>query len=117
MRATVSEPLEPSKAPSTESAREVTLAPRQALFIPALWAHAVRSDDASVAVNVFWPAASSGMNNHAQRDVYGNADAPAAEKALAAAAAAADALHRLPPDAASFYAARAVAAIQDAAAR
>jgi hypothetical protein len=28
MRATVSEPLEPSKAPRTESARDVTLTPR-----------------------------------------------------------------------------------------
>ncbi len=67
-----------------------------------------------MAVNLFWPPPGAGA---VPRDVYGNADAPAAADTLRAAEAAAAALRRLPPDAAAFYAARAVAALQDAAAR
>ena len=103
----------PRYAASRAAAREITLAPGQALFIPALWAHAVRCDDFSAAVNVFWPAA----GQPGPRDVYGNVDAPAAADALAAAATAAAALRRLPPDAAAFYAARATALLEDAAQR
>ena len=103
----------PCYAAARAAATEVTLAPGEALFIPALWAHAVRCDDFSVAVNVFWPAGGA----PGPRDVYGNVDAPAAADALAAAATAAAALRRLPPDAAAFYAARAIAQLQDAAER
>jgi tRNA wybutosine-synthesizing protein 3 len=104
----------PRYAAARAAATEITLSPGEALFIPALWAHAVRCDDFSAAVNVFWPA---GGGSQGARDVYGNVDAPAAADALAAAATAAAALRRLPPDAAAFYAARAIALLQDAAQR
>ena len=103
----------PRYAAARAAATEVVLAPGEALFIPALWAHAVRCDAFSVAVNVFWPAAGA----PGPRDVYGNVDAPAAADVLAAAATAAAALRRLPPDAAAFYMERAVAMLQDAALR
>ena len=103
----------PRFAAARAAATEVVLAPGEALFIPALWAHAVRCDGFSAAVNVFWPAAGA----QGPRDVYGNVDAPAAADALAAAATAAAALRRLPPDAAAFYMERAVAMLQDAAPR
>jgi tRNA wybutosine-synthesizing protein 3 len=104
----------PRYAAARAAAHEVTLAPGDALYIPALWAHAVRCEDFSVAVNVFWPPPSSGGGGGA-RDVYGNVDAPAGAAALAAADAAAAALRRLPRDAAEFYAARVLATVQDAA--
>jgi tRNA G37 N-methylase Trm5 len=104
----------PRYAAARAAAHEVTLAPGDALFIPALWAHAVRCDDFSVAVNVFWPPPGGGAAAGG-RDVYGNADAPAGAAALAAADAAAAALRRLPGDAAQFYAARVLATVQDAA--
>jgi tRNA G37 N-methylase Trm5 len=91
--------------PGPEGAFEVALSPGQGVFIPRYWAHSVLADpdaDISVAVNCFWHPPSGEPCAHG--DVYGNADPPAASKALQAAREAAAALAQLPPDAQAFFA-------------
>lgn len=55
--------------------RRLVLEPGDALFIPALWFHRVRTMDdswASVALNVFWKELDASL--YAKKDLYGNAD-------------------------------------------
>jgi hypothetical protein len=93
------------------SALEGVLAPGEALYIPALWFHAVTSGPGglSAAVNVFFrglaPAEYDG------KDPFGNRDLPAAGRAAAAGADAARALAHLPQPYRAFYARRAAAAL------
>ena len=94
---------------------EGELAPGEALYIPALWFHAVTSGPRalSAAVNVFFralPAAS-----YDGGDPYGNRDLPAGARAAEAAAEAARGLAQLPPRYRAFYARRAAKALSDAA--
>jgi hypothetical protein len=94
---------------------EGELRPGEALYIPALWFHAVTSGPGrlSAAVNVFFrdlPAAS-----YDGGDPYGNRDLPAGVRAAEAAAAAARGLAQLPPRYRAFYARRAAKALVDAA--
>lgn len=97
------------------AALRLRLSPGEGLFIPANWAHFVACEaegGPSVALNVFWAAAGEGPAA-AERDVYGNADPPAATRALEAAGEAEAALLALPPSARGFFKARILAALED----
>lgn len=93
---------------------ECILEPGDVLFIPALWFHNVTSLDFSIAINVFW----RGLDDAAEynpKDLYGNKDLRAAERAVAAAEKAARLLAHLPEPYRSFYAHRAALALERAA--
>lgn len=92
---------------------EATLQPGDVLFIPALWFHNVTSLDFSVAVNVFWRGLDAAEYN--AKDIYGNKDLRAAERAIAAAEKAAALVSHLPEPYRSFYAHRAALALERAA--
>lgn len=94
--------------------RDAMLRPGEALYLPALWYHAVASAPApsgglSAAVNVFWDALP--RCEYAPGDIYGNRDPCAAAAAVDKARDAARLLRRLPRAHQELYGARAVAAI------
>ena len=93
---------------------ECVLQPGEALYIPALWLHAVTAIDFSVSANVFWAGLDGAAGGDAKKDLYGNRDPPAAEEAARAARAAGAALRSALPSAAfrNFYAARAAQALR-----
>lgn len=103
----------PRFARAERTRAECTLAPGDVLFIPALWFHHVTSLDFSVAVNVFWRALDE---SEYAKDLYGNKELRAAERAVRAAEKAAAALVHLPDPYRSFYARRAARALEVAAA-
>jgi hypothetical protein len=108
----------PLYAAARARALALRLVPGEGLFIPANWAHFVAvegSGQPSVALNLFWRA-DGDDTPPPERDVYGNADPPAALRALAAAEEAAGALLTLPPRARAFFAARCMALVEEAAA-
>jgi hypothetical protein len=101
----------PGALRALEQGVEGVLAPGEALFIPALWFHAVTSGPGclSAAVNVFFrglPAA-----EYDGKDPFGNRDLPAGARAAAHAADAARALAHLPQPYRAFYARRAAASL------
>ncbi|KAK7506779.1 hypothetical protein BaRGS_00002254 [Batillaria attramentaria] len=89
---------------------EGRLEPGDILFIPALWFHNVISEDAGVAVNVFWKHLSDEMYDH--KDTYGNKDLVLAQRAMQIVDGAIKALDKLPEDYRDFYARRLVLRIQ-----
>jgi ribosomal protein L16 Arg81 hydroxylase len=111
---------------------EAELQPGDVLYLPALWFHNVTSIGFSVALNVFWrshhdhqpkgrkhherpkPREQPDPNLYSAKDLYGNRDPPAATRAAELAAAAAVELRRLPEPFRSFYARRAVRALEAA---
>mmetsp|Transcript_12556 Transcript_12556/g.33619 ORF Transcript_12556/g.33619 Transcript_12556/m.33619 type:complete len:373 (+) Transcript_12556:53-1171(+) len=90
------------------------LRPGDVLYIPPLWYHHVRSLEASVSVNVFWRGLAP--DAYARKDLYGNRDLPAGEKALELARSAGRAVReaQLPEPYASFYAERVTAELERA---
>eukprot|EP01051_Picozoa_sp_SAG22_P002986 SAG22_NODE_139_length_18025_cov_4.352058_7_plen_540_part_00 len=100
--------------PAPAEAVEVVLQPGDALFIPALWLHHVKSVTAAATVNVFWrhlPA-----SHYAEKDLYGNRDLPQAEAAAELVDRALQKLAELPPEYRAFYKAKLVGQIGAAAA-
>ena len=71
-------PQFPLYAQARSHAEEITLHAGQALFIPALWPHNVRSKDFSLAVNCFWRSLPSAM--YSEKDLYGNRDPKVIER-------------------------------------
>lgn len=91
----------PLSIPGT-SPQEAILQPGEILFIPPLWSHtACSSGEVSVAVNVFFRNLSQGYA--AGRDVYGNRDIQAYEKARLDLSRMARSFDGVPPDMARFY--------------
>lgn len=84
------------------SPHEARLTPGDILFLPPLWLHtASPTGQVSVAVNVFFRNLSKGYA--AGRDVYGNRDVQAYEKARADLQKMEKSFEGLPPDMARFY--------------
>ncbi|KAB8229104.1 tRNA methyltransferase PPM2 [Aspergillus alliaceus] len=84
------------------SPQEAVLQPGDILFIPPLWLHtASPTGDVSVAVNVFFRSLSKGYA--AGRDVYGNRDLQAYEKARSDIQKMAKSFEGLPLDISRFY--------------
>ncbi len=84
---------------------EAIIGPGDVLFLPPLWLHtATPTTPSSVAVNVFFKDLAHGYS--AGRDVYGNRDLAAYEKARQDVAKMANAFKDLPRDTRQFYLAR-----------
>lgn len=84
---------------------EAVLSPGDMLLLPAMWLHtATPTTDMSVAVNIFFRDLDSGYS--AGRDVYGNRDLAAYEKARQEAARMNKSFEGLPGEIRRFYVAR-----------
>jgi tRNA wybutosine-synthesizing protein 5 len=97
----------PAACHALPMAMQCELRPGDALYIPALWFHAVTAGPTglSAAVNVFFRHLP--VQSYDGADPYGNRDLPAGVKACKDAAAAARSLAQLPHPYAGFYARRA----------
>jgi tRNA wybutosine-synthesizing protein 4 len=81
---------------------EATLGPGDILYLPPLWLHTARPiSNESIAVNVFFKNLKRGYS--AGRDVYGNRDLEAYEKARRDVAGITKNFRQLPSDVRSFY--------------
>lgn len=81
---------------------ETTLGPGDVLFIPQLWLHtATPVSNSSIAVNVFFRDLENGYSSG--RDVYGNRDLAAYEKARQDVARISGTFKNLPRDTKQFY--------------
>lgn len=89
---------------------EGRLEPGDILFIPALWFHNVISEEAGVAVNVFWKHLPDELYDH--KDTYGNKDLVLAQRAMQIVDGAIKLLDKLPEEYRDFYARRLVLRIQ-----
>ncbi|OJJ50914.1 hypothetical protein ASPZODRAFT_148300 [Penicilliopsis zonata CBS 506.65] len=99
--------------PST-SPHEARLKPGDILFIPPLWLHTACSPigSVSVAVNVFFRNMTAASYS-AGRDVYGNRDVQAYERARTELSKMAKSFEALPPDMARFYLLRLAQELKD----
>ena len=79
-------------------------------FISALWFHNVRSEEFSVAVNVFWKNLSHEVYD--VKDTYGNRDLLPAQRAMQIVDGATKLLEQLPADYRDFYARKLVIKIE-----
>lgn len=94
------------------SPQEAVLKPGDILFIPPLWLHtASPTNQVSVAVNVFFRNLSKGYA--AGRDVYGNRDLHAYEKARNDIQKIARSFEEVPPDMSRFYLLRLAQELRD----
>lgn len=108
----VDSPADAQRYPLYGAARrlEVSLGPGDALFIPALWFHNVRSNEFGVSVNVFWRHLQPGA--YQRKDLYGNRDLVPAAAASKAVEEAVQQLQQLPSYYSQFYADRLVRHMQ-----
>lgn len=94
------------------SPQEALLKPGDILFIPPLWLHTASSaGQVSVAVNVFFRSLSRGYATG--RDVYGNRDLQAYEKARNDIQKIAKSFDGVPPDMGRFYMLRLAQELRD----
>lgn len=94
--------LDKQELVSTTNPYEAILNPGDLLYIPAMWLHtASPTTDLSVAVNVFFRDLDSGYSTG--RDVYGNRDLAAYEKARQDISRIVKSFDRLPSEIRDFY--------------
>eukprot|EP00756_Hemistasia_phaeocysticola_P053681 Hpha_TRINITY_DN29640_c0_g1::TRINITY_DN29640_c0_g1_i1::g.165138::m.165138 len=101
----------PRVALALRQAYHCVLQPGDMLYIPALWCHTVCAVEPSISINMFWR--SSEEKHYDRKDLYGNKDPTAAQKAAEHCAKLRECLSELPEEFRDFYARMSITSIRE----